>query len=133
MVGRNGRVRSKPMERVNRKTVQAAIRGSVHWDSHIMTVEWSPYQVTGAEFAGGYEIVNHGHKDDLRGEAGPNTVECYFALRKEKFTVSFPMFPRITCIGIPMNFLLQMELPENERRRTCICCNQSIRRQAIKL
>jgi len=82
LVERDGRVRSKPIERVNTKTLKAAIRENVHRDSRIMTDEWSPYQGIGAEFAGGHEIVNHGKKEYVRGDAYTNTVESYFALLK---------------------------------------------------
>ncbi|MBI4963041.1 MAG: IS1595 family transposase [Desulfomonile tiedjei] len=82
LVERNGRVRSKRIERVDTKTLKTAIRENVDYESRIMTDEWSPYQGIGAEFVGGHEIVNHGHKEYVRGDAYTNTVESFFALLK---------------------------------------------------
>jgi len=82
LVEGNGSVRSKSIERVNTKTLKTAIRENVHRSSRIMTDEWSPYQGIGLEFDGGHEIVNHGHKEYVRGDAYTHTVESYFALLK---------------------------------------------------
>jgi transposase-like protein len=43
LVERDGRVRSKPVVRVNAKTLKDAIRENVHRDSRIMTDEWPAY------------------------------------------------------------------------------------------
>jgi len=82
LVERDGRVRSKPVERVNGKTLKAAIRENVHKDSTIMTDEWGAYFGIGKEFNGGHEVVRHGKKEYVRGDAYTNTVESYFALLK---------------------------------------------------
>ena len=82
LVERNGRVRSKPIERVNTKTLKGAIRENVHRRSRIMTDEWAPYWGIGIEFDGGHEVVNHGKGEYSRGDAYTNTVESYFALLK---------------------------------------------------
>ena len=44
LVERDGRVRSKPVVRVNAKTLKGAIRENVHRDSRIMTDEWPAYR-----------------------------------------------------------------------------------------
>jgi transposase-like protein len=82
LVERNGRVHSKPVERVNAKTLKGAIRENVHKDSCIMTDEWPAYKGIGNEFKGGHKVVNHGKKEYVRGDANTNTVESYFALLK---------------------------------------------------
>lgn len=82
LVERNGDVRSKPIERVNAKTLKGAIRENVHKASCIMTDEWAAYKGIGKEFDGGHEVVNHGRKEYARGKVNTNTVESYFALLK---------------------------------------------------
>jgi len=82
LVERNGRVRSKPIVRVNAKTLKGAIRENVHRDSRIMTDEWKAYTGIEEEFAGGHEVVNHGKGEYVRSDVYTNTVESYFALLK---------------------------------------------------
>ena len=82
LVERDGRVRSKPIKRLNAKTLKGAIRANVHKDSRIMTDEWASYVGIGREFKGGHEVVNHGKDEFVRGDSFTNTVESYFALLK---------------------------------------------------
>lgn len=82
LVERDGRVRSKPIVRVNAKTLKGAIRENVHRDSRIMTDEWAAYRGIGTEFKGGHEVVNHGNGEYVRDDAFTNSVESYFALLK---------------------------------------------------
>ncbi len=82
LVERDGRVRSKPIQSVNTKTLKAVVLASVDRDSRIMTDEWSPYYPIGKEFKGGHKIVRHGQKEYVNGDAYTNTVESYFALLK---------------------------------------------------
>ena len=82
LVERNGKAVSRPIEKVNAKTLKGAIREVCHRDSCIMTDEWSAYAGIGNEFVGGHEIVNHGRKEFVRGKASTNTAESYFALLK---------------------------------------------------
>ncbi len=81
LVERNGRVHSKPIERVNAKTLKAAIRENVHKSARIMTDEWPSYRGIGKEFEGGHQVVNH-KSEYVRGTASTNTVESYFAFLK---------------------------------------------------
>ncbi len=46
LVERNGRVRSKPVQRVNGRTLKTAIRENVHRDSRIMTDDSVPTEVS---------------------------------------------------------------------------------------
>jgi transposase-like protein len=82
MVERNGNVVSRPIERVNAKTLKGAIKGVCHEDSCIMTDEWPAYRGIGNDFAGGHESVNHGIGEFVKGKAYTNTAESYFALLK---------------------------------------------------
>lgn len=82
LVERNGRACSKPIQKVNAKTLKGAIRENVHRDSRIMTDEWRAYIGIGFEFTGGHEVVNHGSGEYSRGDANTNSVESYFALLK---------------------------------------------------
>jgi len=82
LVERDGNVVSKPIERVNAKTLKGAIRKVCHRDSCIMTDEWAAYSGIGNEFAGGHEVVNHGRREFVKGDASTNTAESYFALLK---------------------------------------------------
>lgn len=82
LVERNGDVFSKPIERVNAKTLKRAIREVCHKDCCIMTDEWPAYTGIGNEFNGGHEVVRHNSREYVRGNASTNTVESYFALLK---------------------------------------------------
>ena len=82
LVERNGNVLSKPIERVDAKTLKGAIKEVCHKDSCIMTDELNSYHGIGKDFTGGHEVVNHSKKEYKRGNASTNTVESYFALLK---------------------------------------------------
>lgn len=82
LVERNGRVRSKPVERVNAAHLKGAIRESVHVDSRIMTDEWFGYQGIGVEFSRGHGVVRHGIREYVSGDSHTNTAESFFALFK---------------------------------------------------
>jgi len=89
LVERNGRVRSKPVAKVNAKNLKGAIREYVHRDSRIITDEWRAYIGIGFEFRGGHEVVNHGSGEYSRGDVFTNTAESYFALLKRGVTGIF--------------------------------------------
>lgn len=82
LISRKGRMRSKPVERVNAKELKGAIREMVSKDARIMTDEWKAYNGIGKEFAGGHESVNHGMREYARGDVNVNSAESYFALLK---------------------------------------------------
>jgi transposase-like protein len=82
LVERGGKIHSRPVERVNAKTLKGAIREMVDKDSTIMTDEWIAYQEIGAEFKGGHQVVNHGTGEYVRGQVSTNSAESYFALLK---------------------------------------------------
>lgn len=82
LIERGGKMRSHPIARVNAKTLKSAIREMVDKDSTIITDEWGAYQGIGKEFTGGHQIVNHGNRQYVNGEASTNSAESYFALLK---------------------------------------------------
>jgi transposase-like protein len=82
MVERSGNAVSKPIERVNAKTLQTAIKETVTRNSTIMTDEWKSYNGIGKSFKGGHKVVNHGVGQYVNGDANTNTAESYFALLK---------------------------------------------------
>jgi transposase-like protein len=82
LVQRKGNVVSKPIERVDAKSLKSAIREAVDQQSTIMTDEWKPYLGIGEEFAGGHLVVNHGIGEYVKGDISTNTAESYFALLK---------------------------------------------------
>jgi transposase-like protein len=82
MVERDGKAVSKPIERVNAKTLKTAIKETVNKNSTIMTDEWRSYNGIGKSFKGGHKVVNHGIGQYVNGTANTNTAESYFALLK---------------------------------------------------
>jgi transposase-like protein len=82
LVERNGNVVSRPIERVNAKTLKGAIKEVCHEDSCIMTDDWPAYRGIGKEFAGGHEVVKHAEGKFVKGNASTNTAESFFALLK---------------------------------------------------
>ena len=59
LVERNGNVVSKPIERVDAKTLKSAIKEICHEYSCIMTDELASYTKIGKDFNGSHEIVKH--------------------------------------------------------------------------
>jgi len=82
LMERGGRVRSKPVERIDAKTLKGEIRKHVDPNSMIMTDELPSYRGIGKEFAGGHQVVSHSAGEYSRGEVHVNTDESYFALLK---------------------------------------------------
>ncbi|MEX1232086.1 MAG: IS1595 family transposase [Planctomycetaceae bacterium] len=88
LVARDGGIRVKPIERVNKKTLHGEILKNVSPQSIILTDDWSSYRGIGKHFEGGHETVNHSAKEYARihPESGlpinTNTVESFFCLIK---------------------------------------------------
>jgi transposase-like protein len=89
LVERGGKVRVRKTERVDGKTLKAAIRKNVDRSATIMTDEWPAYRGIGTEFDGGHKTVNHGQGEYARGDAHVNTAESFFALLKRGVMGSF--------------------------------------------
>ncbi len=82
LVERKGNAVSRPIERVNAKTLKGAIKEVCNKTSCIMTDEWSSYRGIGKDFAGGHKVVNHSIGEYVKGNASTNTAESFFALLK---------------------------------------------------
>ena len=82
LVERDGRARSKPVERCDAVTLKWAIRTQVEKTSTILTDDWRSYRGIGKEFDGGHQVVNHTASEYSRGIAHTNTAESFFALFK---------------------------------------------------
>jgi ISXO2-like transposase domain len=89
LVERGGRARSRPIERVDAKTLKGAVRENVNRQAAIMTDEWRSYQGLDKEFEGGHHMVRHSAGEYWRDGVGTNTVESYFALLKRGVMGSF--------------------------------------------
>ena len=85
MIERNGRVKTKVVERVSAKELKNAIRENVSKDSAIMTDEFLSYSGIGKEFEGGHRVVEHSKGQYVTGknnEVHVNNDESFFALLK---------------------------------------------------
>jgi transposase-like protein len=86
LVERDGRARSKPLERVTMDSLTKEICSVVDRSATLMTDELPPYQYIGQYFTGGHHTVNHGRHEYARREPGfsanVNTAESFFALVK---------------------------------------------------
>lgn len=88
LVERDGRAVSKPIDRVDGKTLRGEVKRVVAEDSVIVTDEYSAYAGVGSGFDGGHLTVNHGEKEYVRYEpesgfpVHTNTAESFFALIK---------------------------------------------------
>lgn len=85
LVGRDGGVVCKPVERVDSKTLKGEVRKAVDPSAVVITDEWRAYSGLGKEFAA-HRVVNHGRRKYVRKEGDltvtTNTVESFFALLK---------------------------------------------------
>ena len=57
------------------------IRVNIQRETALMTDEWKSYRPLGSEFAS-HQVVNHLHKEYVRGDVSTNTVEGYFSIFK---------------------------------------------------
>jgi transposase-like protein len=87
LVERDGRARSKPIERINAETLHAEIRSVVDQSAAILTDELPSYRGIGKHYERGHHTVRHGHYEYARrNESGfsihVNTAESFFSLVK---------------------------------------------------
>ena len=85
LVERGGKVHSHHVPNVNAKTLRPIIVAQVDRKSILMTDDAGQYRIIGPEFAG-YDTVNHGAGEYVRGDAHTNTIEGYFSLLKRGIT-----------------------------------------------
>lgn len=88
LVERGGKVRSHHVPNVNAKTLRPIIVTQVDRKSFLMTDDAGQYRIIGPEFAG-YETVNHGIEEYVRGDAHTNTIEGYFSILKRGITGTY--------------------------------------------
>jgi transposase-like protein len=81
LVERNGRVRSKIVDRVTGINLKSAIRENVHPSAVIMTDDFRSYRGLNKEFAE-HHIINHTKKEYVKGMIHTNTIEGYFSILK---------------------------------------------------
>lgn len=88
LVERQGRLRLFPVERVDGRTLQNAIRENVNLDAHMMTDELHAYHGLDMGFAS-HNAIKHSAKEYVRGNVHTNTVEGVFSLLKRGIVGSF--------------------------------------------
>lgn len=88
LVERGGKVRSHHVPAVNAKTLRPILVTQVDRKSTLMTDDAGQYRVIGPEYAG-YETVNHGIEEYVRGDAHTNTIEGYFSILKRGITGTY--------------------------------------------
>ncbi len=88
LVERGGKVRSHHVPAVNAKTLRPILVSQVDRKSFLMTDDAGQYRIIGPEYAG-YETVNHGAGEYVRGHAHTNTIEGYFSILKRGITGTY--------------------------------------------
>lgn len=81
LVERGGSVRSFHVDTANIPTVRKIIDQNVDKASTLNTDEGAMYTPSGKEFAK-HQVVHHGNKEYVRGDAYTNTIEGYFSIFK---------------------------------------------------
>lgn len=84
MIERNGRVKTKVVQRVSAIELKGAVRENVDKSSVIMTDEWRSYRGLDKEFQG-HKVINHGQGQYVQGDVYTNTAESYFAIIKRSY------------------------------------------------
>ncbi len=88
LVERQGRVRIFPVERVDGRTLQDAIRSRVQLTARMVTDELHAYDGLDMGFAG-HDTINHSSKKYVNGDIYTNTVEGVFSLLKRGINGAF--------------------------------------------
>lgn len=88
LVERGGRVRIFPIERVDGRTLQDAIRANVHLNTRMVTDDLHAYHGLDMGFAK-HDTINHSAKKYVVGDIHTNTVEGVFSLLKRGIDGAF--------------------------------------------
>lgn len=88
LVERKGRAMAFPVERVDGRTLQEAIRSRVHLNAHMMSDELHSYDGLSMGFAA-HDTIKHSDGVYAKGPIHTNTVEGFFALLKRGVVGSF--------------------------------------------
>ncbi len=88
LVERGGKVRSHHVPRINAKTLRSIMEAQIDRNSFLMTDDAGQYRIIGPAFAG-FETVNHGIEEYVRGDAHTNTIEGFFSILKRGITGTY--------------------------------------------
>lgn len=88
LIERKGRAVAFPVERVDGKTLQEAIRSRVYPNAHMMSDELHAYDGLSMGFAA-HDTIKHSEGVYAKGNVHTNTVEGFFALLKRGIVGSF--------------------------------------------
>lgn len=88
LVERQGRAVSFPVERVDGRTLQTAIRERVALSAHMMSDELHAYDGLSMGFAS-HQTITHSKEEYARGDVHTNTAEGFFALLKRGIMGTF--------------------------------------------
>lgn len=81
LVERNGRVVSRPVERVTSWNLRKMVLENVDKSASMMTDDFAAYRGKLRDFAS-HEVIKHSEKEYVNGNVHTNTVEGYFSLLK---------------------------------------------------
>jgi len=81
LVQRGADVRTFPVNKVNKRTLNSLLRHQVSKKSYLMTDDSNIYPAIGKKFTR-HQSVNHSIEEDVRGDAHVNTAENYFSILK---------------------------------------------------
>lgn len=85
LVERHGNVISMPVQRVTGANLKAIIRQNVEKSATVMTDNFLSYRGLGKDFSS-HQVVNHGKREYVKGNAHTNTIEGYFSILKRGIT-----------------------------------------------
>jgi transposase-like protein len=85
LVERNGNVMSMPVQIVTGANLKSIIRQNVEPTATIMTDDFLSYRGLGKDFSS-HQVVNHGKREYVKGNAHTNTIEGYFSILKRGIT-----------------------------------------------
>jgi transposase-like protein len=88
LVERNGRVKARKIENTGSDALQENIRKHVERSARIITDEWLAYKGLDKQFSG-HDVVDHGHKEYVRGDVYTNTAESWISLLKRGIVGAF--------------------------------------------
>lgn len=76
---------SMPVQRVTGANLKSIIRQNVEPTATIMTDDFLSYRGLGKDFSS-HQVVNHGKREYVKGNAHTNTIEGYFSILKRGIT-----------------------------------------------
>jgi transposase-like protein len=85
LVERHGNVISMPVQRVTGANLKAIIRQNVEKSATVMTDDFLSYRGLGKDFSS-HQVINHGKREYVKGNAHTNTIEGYFSILKRGIT-----------------------------------------------